>query len=536
MAKEETRNTIEQLLREMDTIIDDDSIISPQIKVAYVYATQVLCNDYVRSRDIRVKFLRAELYNPRQAAIRYCKCLNVLWKEFPGHIALSGPLTIEDLSKDERQFLKSGGCQIFTNRERNMGRLVLFRYNYNHSNSNTENDNDGNNKKYCIITIQRRVELFLAWSVISEDVTSQINGLVMIDMVDSDPNKVYNHHCNRTETRAYNGDEGSITDEEILAAYPVRIVSVHGCYMVKSNDELETAKTITSNWLRPTSSSLKNEDGHATTSVPTNFNHIKRREWYKYFPALRIHSHVGSLRCIELGLIKFGIIAHVDFPMTPSRVLKMKNTAMLIRALHSSCDEQKKMHHNKMGPECCTNPTNTTWTIYPELNDITFHHVVRTMHFHPGNVLSRDAVYRKLGEIDEATEQLKNITNPSEAEAIELKVRVWKKELWVQEIQSELASSLNGKVLVYDKEKNLYFQCTSSSQLKSRFSGRIRDARTKFRNGLWGQKDHGSHLAAARHAVTVNRTAPAVPSFQNVEHTIVTSRSIASMDEQYFII
>ena len=161
MAKEETRNTIEQLLREMDTIIDDDSIISPQIKVAYVYATQVLCNDYVRSRDIRVKFLRAELYNPRQAAIRYCKCLNVLWKEFAGHIALTGPLTIEDLSKDERQFLKSGGCQIFNNRERNMGRLVLFRYNYSHSNSNTEKDSDGNNKKYCIITIQRRVELYI---------------------------------------------------------------------------------------------------------------------------------------------------------------------------------------------------------------------------------------------------------------------------------------------------------------------------------------------------------------------------------------
>ena len=72
---------------------------------------------YFLQQDLQLKFLRAERFNAKSAAVRLTKNAQKLKKYF-GQFALHRPLYFSDLGKRERQFLRLGCYQILPSRDR----------------------------------------------------------------------------------------------------------------------------------------------------------------------------------------------------------------------------------------------------------------------------------------------------------------------------------------------------------------------------------------------------------------------------------
>ena len=103
----------------------DDEIDQIPIKVAYEKALS-LSPDYVRDPKLRLKFLRADTFDPKSAAKR-------LVSFFEAKMELFGPekvgqvIKLKDLSADDRVVLESGIIQALPGRD-NAGRAVFFQY------------------------------------------------------------------------------------------------------------------------------------------------------------------------------------------------------------------------------------------------------------------------------------------------------------------------------------------------------------------------------------------------------------------------
>ena len=74
-------------------------------------------NQYFLQQDMQLKFLRAEQFNARSAAVRMAKHANLVHKYF-GTIALQRPIGLSDLTKKEQQLLRQGHYQILPSRDR----------------------------------------------------------------------------------------------------------------------------------------------------------------------------------------------------------------------------------------------------------------------------------------------------------------------------------------------------------------------------------------------------------------------------------
>jgi len=144
-AARETPELIARALREMDTEINSDKIPVRE-KLAHMRAIELHdrrrrpppnchrrggstdnndeCSCYVRTEYFRLRFLRVERYDPRKAALRYCRSLNVLHNYY-GDVSLTRQLRMSDLTKQEIKFLKDGIIQLLPSRDP-LGRNIRF--------------------------------------------------------------------------------------------------------------------------------------------------------------------------------------------------------------------------------------------------------------------------------------------------------------------------------------------------------------------------------------------------------------------------
>lgn len=133
---DETPELISTALQKMDDEINSETI-PLQEKQAHVRAVELHnkhcyqhgfppSNEYcyVCTQYFRLRFLRADRYNPQKAAIRYCKSLNVL-RTFFGDVSLTRQLYLSDLTDDEIKFLMDGMVQLLPSRDP-VGRRILF--------------------------------------------------------------------------------------------------------------------------------------------------------------------------------------------------------------------------------------------------------------------------------------------------------------------------------------------------------------------------------------------------------------------------
>ena len=103
-----------------------DTVLQPSEKRAYTYAVQTLQSTYVHTDELKVRFLRAELFDVSKAARRYCHGLQYLYDHF-GDIALLRQLHLADLNAEETQFLHKGFKQLLPSRDR-FGRRMMAHF------------------------------------------------------------------------------------------------------------------------------------------------------------------------------------------------------------------------------------------------------------------------------------------------------------------------------------------------------------------------------------------------------------------------
>jgi hypothetical protein len=120
LAPEETPEMVAQAFLDLQEEIDK---LPSNSKTAYDRSIS-LDSSFVRSNDFRIKFLRAELFDAKKAALRFTIYLKLAHKYF-GDVALMRPLYFEDLSLEEQEETREGVGQILPSRDRS-GRLIQF--------------------------------------------------------------------------------------------------------------------------------------------------------------------------------------------------------------------------------------------------------------------------------------------------------------------------------------------------------------------------------------------------------------------------
>jgi len=131
---------------------------------------------YVNTNEFRLRFLRSELFHVKAAATRMVKYLDVVNENFGPH-ALTRPMHISDLTRDEKSFLRSGYYQILPYRDRSGRRILCI----------MANNFDCSEE----VSTQTRLKVLMyLWLVAGEDVESQRKGLVLCSF--SDQNNAQN--------------------------------------------------------------------------------------------------------------------------------------------------------------------------------------------------------------------------------------------------------------------------------------------------------------------------------------------------------
>jgi len=161
-----------EMIRSALTLFQEavDKFIPEFEKVAYIRACN-MSSTYVHSIAFRLKFLRAELFHIRNAALRYFRNLNYLLEKF-GEIALMRQLYMSDLNSDEMKFLKKGYLQILPFRDRSGRRIIA-------------NLGSFGGFDFSMMT-KERVAAYVVFSILSEDEASQIKGAVMLGLLNEE--------------------------------------------------------------------------------------------------------------------------------------------------------------------------------------------------------------------------------------------------------------------------------------------------------------------------------------------------------------
>ncbi|KAG7346909.1 hypothetical protein IV203_005978 [Nitzschia inconspicua] len=194
LAPKETLEMIDVKLEELDRALQ-----SLPSKPSYNEAIS-RCSEWVRSRDFRLMFLRAETFDVKNAATRIEQYLTFSRSHF-GPEALQRPIYMSDLDKQEQEIVKAGNFQLLDYRDR-AGRRIAVRMGILGRDHNV---------------VQRMRVFFYFMCVLAEDIETQRKGAVII-MIPQDET---------LEPVALAEKMRSI--HSVIDSVPVRISAYHVC-------------------------------------------------------------------------------------------------------------------------------------------------------------------------------------------------------------------------------------------------------------------------------------------------------------------
>ena len=167
-AVDETPKLVEEALEAFQLAVDNS--VPEQEKGAY-YRACSMKSTYIESTPFRLKFLRAELFDPEKAALRFVRSLDYLLEKF-GDYALMRQIYMSDLSKEEMNFFKKGYVQILPFRDTVGRRVIVNLGSYGGLDYTKE--------------AKERVGAYVHWGILSEDVTTQRKGAISVGLMNDD--------------------------------------------------------------------------------------------------------------------------------------------------------------------------------------------------------------------------------------------------------------------------------------------------------------------------------------------------------------
>jgi len=147
-----------------------DNMVPAHEKGAY-YKACSMNSTYVQSSEFRIKFLRAELFDVKNAALRYVRNLDYLLEAF-GEFALMRQLYLSDLTKEEMNFFKKGYTQVLPFRD-SVGRRIMV-------NLGSYGGVDFS------MRAKERVGIFVLFAILADDQTTQRKGAISVGMISED--------------------------------------------------------------------------------------------------------------------------------------------------------------------------------------------------------------------------------------------------------------------------------------------------------------------------------------------------------------
>jgi hypothetical protein len=177
LAIDETPELIDQSLHELQIEINNTI---PHIGMnAYLHSQlTVKGRTFVNSKELRLRFLRIELFDIQKSAIRILKWLDKAFNLF-GHVALERPICIStDFSLREQKVFRKGYIQLLPFRASGTGRRIICIIPY---------DEDW----YAIsIKIKLKILMYIFW-VIGNDIDTQRKGVVVVILFDSSFHQIF---------------------------------------------------------------------------------------------------------------------------------------------------------------------------------------------------------------------------------------------------------------------------------------------------------------------------------------------------------
>eukprot|EP00532_Pseudo-nitzschia_australis_P014559 CAMPEP_0168284280 /NCGR_PEP_ID=MMETSP0141_2-20121125/23419_1 /TAXON_ID=44445 /ORGANISM="Pseudo-nitzschia australis, Strain 10249 10 AB" /LENGTH=795 /DNA_ID=CAMNT_0008228267 /DNA_START=137 /DNA_END=2524 /DNA_ORIENTATION=+ len=229
-----------------------------------------LNSDYIRTPEYRLRFLRADRFDARKAALRYCNCLNLLFKWF-GATIFHRQLYLSDLTMLEQKYCRDGNVQVLPSRDR-IGRRVLV-FIGRHDASTPE--------EYAAAF---RLLIYLIWTIPAQDVTTQVKGAVVLIFPTFEDSAVLAKHSAKKLN-------------QILHTIPLRYSAIHFCI----------PNSPINNMVRSLCLLLIGPEGRRVCRV-----------------------HTGSPVEVDYALSSYGIIIK-DIPRTYTFMIKTKNWARFVK-------------------------------------------------------------------------------------------------------------------------------------------------------------------------------------------------------------
>ena len=120
MALEETPEMLESALAKLNIELD----ALPYKKKVGFQLSQSLLKTYINDDDFRLRFLRCELFDQREAAVRLVKYCDFVLELF-GSFALERHIQLSDFDKKEMKWLQMGYIQLMPFRDQSGRRIIL---------------------------------------------------------------------------------------------------------------------------------------------------------------------------------------------------------------------------------------------------------------------------------------------------------------------------------------------------------------------------------------------------------------------------
>eukprot|EP00536_Pseudo-nitzschia_multiseries_P002466 jgi/Psemu1/283735/fgenesh1_pg.33_\ len=289
-------------------------------------------SSYVNTLDFRMRFLRAELFDARKAAVRLIKFLEIVMEMYNGdQELLRRPIGLADLkTKQEKDFLKLGNTQLLPFRDRSGRRVIAMVPDL--------------SSKLPNARLRFKIILYL-WLVASENEETQKKGVVMViwpRFPGNSKNAADKYYVPPTEAPTY--------WLKFVDSVPLRICAFHLC--------------------RHNGGKFLNLAFDLVGSVLINFR-------------TRMKIHTGDPTEISYKLLGYGIPVDL-LPVTESGKIKTKNLFQWIRVRRALEDSRNTNENGISAPHYrIFFDTNIEC---PDLNDVIFRSGKNHMS-HPGNVM-----------------------------------------------------------------------------------------------------------------------------------------------------
>eukprot|EP00531_Pseudo-nitzschia_arenysensis_P001624 CAMPEP_0116129256 /NCGR_PEP_ID=MMETSP0329-20121206/7830_1 /TAXON_ID=697910 /ORGANISM="Pseudo-nitzschia arenysensis, Strain B593" /LENGTH=526 /DNA_ID=CAMNT_0003623517 /DNA_START=130 /DNA_END=1710 /DNA_ORIENTATION=+ len=200
-----------QSLEQMNQSLEEQNCAASSTSTAYGKAVALNSQYALHNKELRIRFLRADEFDPKKAAQRFANYLDFYYKLFG---TLMRPICFEDLNKEEQNILREGSIQLLPCRDRTERRIL------------TRIGPMGSPGESLVSATCMRVNTYMM-QVLSTDEMTQKHGCIMVfhSTYYEDEQEGYNQELSFLKI-----DNIKETMRKFIASFPVRVAAVHFCF------------------------------------------------------------------------------------------------------------------------------------------------------------------------------------------------------------------------------------------------------------------------------------------------------------------